>query len=129
MISLDFAGIEQELANVDTNTGADGTHTFDAEWVRGVFELAIERVRAECITQGRASAFAMFERYDILGPDVQDRVTYGELAAAFEVSQSQVTNYLALVRRRLRHHLLAILRETTVTEAEFRAEIREILDL
>jgi hypothetical protein len=41
--------------------------------------------------------------------------------------ETQITNYLAFARRRLRHHVLETLATLTATDDELAAEAREIL--
>lgn len=127
--SLDFAEVEKELLRSESPDVADLDQMFQAEWVRSLFELAIDRARAESVLQGRELAFAVFERYDIQAVNRGEVVTYAQVAREFGIPPTQVTNHLAFARRRLRHHLLAALRETTASEAEFRVEVREVLGL
>jgi hypothetical protein len=57
------------------------------------------------------------------------RPTYAEIAGALQVPQTQVTNYLAAVRRDLRRIVLDKLRQLTATEREFRSEARAVLGI
>ena len=75
---------------------------------------------------GRQVHFALFERYD-LDEKPGDRPTYQALAGEFGIPVTQVTNYLAVARREFRRIVLQRLREVTATDAEFRAEARELL--
>jgi RNA polymerase sigma factor (sigma-70 family) len=99
---------------------------FEAEWVRGLFELAVERLRAECEEKGRGTAFRAFERYDLEDAG-EGRLSYESLAAELGVSVTAVTNHLALARRELRRIVLETLREITASEEEFRLEARLVL--
>jgi len=94
---------------------------FHHEWVRSLFSLALEDLRAT----GGGLRFQVFERYDLTDSD--DRPTYGDLAAEFGVTAATITNYLAAMRRDLRKAVLNRLRELTATEREFRSEARAIL--
>ena len=97
---------------------------FQREWVRSVFALAVERLRERCEAEGKQIQFAIFEAYDL---DDDRGVSYRELAARFDIPETQVTNYLAAMRRRFREIVLEALREVTATEQEFRAEARALL--
>jgi hypothetical protein len=89
-----------------------------------VFAVAVERLRERCVHDGKQKHFAIFEAYDL----EEDRsVSYRDLAARFDVPETQVTNFLAAMRRRFREMVLDALREVTATEAEFRAEARALL--
>lgn len=94
---------------------------FHREWVRSLFNLAIEDLRSDRDNL----RFRVFERYDL--NDSGKRPTYGELAIEFGVTTASITNYLAAMRRDLRKAVLNRLRELTATEREFRSEARAIL--
>jgi RNA polymerase sigma factor (sigma-70 family) len=96
---------------------------FDKAWARGVFALALRRLREECAAAGRSQHYALLEQYDLAG----ERPTYGELAHRFGISVTDVTNWLSRIRRQLRSTVLEVLRELTVDEAEFREEARALL--
>jgi hypothetical protein len=57
------------------------------------------------------------------------RPTYDELARRFETTTVDVTNQLAGARRDFRRIVLELLRELTVSEAEFRLEARALLGI
>ncbi|HEX5723907.1 MAG TPA: sigma factor [Longimicrobiaceae bacterium] len=128
LLPLDFAGAEGELLRHDPpDPAADPDALFAREWSRSVFSLALERVRARCAAAGKTVPFALFERYDVAGADDPDRPTYAELAAAHGLPVTQVTNHLAAVRRLFRQAVLELLRELSGSDAEYRAEARELL--
>lgn len=94
---------------------------FQREWVRSLFSLAVEDLRASSDNL----RFQVFARYDLNESDT--RPTYGELATQFGVTTISITNYLAAMRRDFRKAVLNRLRELTAGEREFRAEARAIL--
>lgn len=118
-IHLDFDAAETEIGR-DAATTVTPEEYFQREWVRSVFALAVERLRAQCT----ATQFAIFEAYDL---DDDRGVSYRELAERFGVNEMKVTNDLAAARRRFRAIVLDALREVTATEEEFRAEARALL--
>ena len=125
VLSLDVAGLEAELPGPG---GADDPDLlFRREWVRELFARSIACLRERLTGVGKATHFAVFERYDVLGPDAESRPTYAELAAELGIPVTQVTNYLALARREFRRIVLDQLRELTPDETEFRAEARDLL--
>lgn len=117
--SLPFDDAEAELAREHDRAGTPDDF-FQREWVRSVFSVAIERLRA-C---ARDDDFALFETYDL---DDQARLSYRELGARFGMSETTVTNRLAAMRRRFREHVLDVLRDATASDREFRAEVRALL--
>ncbi|MEA2602048.1 MAG: hypothetical protein QOF89_3040 [Acidobacteriota bacterium] len=128
-LSLDFAGAEEELRRYGAGEELDVEEYFHREWVRALFGLAVEDLRRWSEATGKAVHFHLFERYDLEGPDAPERPTYAELAAETGLPATQVTNYLAAVRRELRRLVLERLRELTGSEREFRDEARLILGI
>ena len=122
-VHLDFESAEVEVAGELTHTVTPEEY-FQREWVRSVFSFAVERLRAYCESEGKQVQFSIFERYDL---DDDRSVSYRELATRFAIPETQVTNYLAAMRRRFREIVLDALREVTATDQEFRAEARALL--
>lgn len=121
-VHLDFDAAEAEIgAGVSTLTPEE---YFRREWVRSVFAVALERLRARCEQEGKQLPFAVFEAYDL---DEDQGVTYRDLAVRFDLPETQVTNHLFATRRKLRAIVLEALREVTATEEEFRTESRALL--
>jgi RNA polymerase sigma factor (sigma-70 family) len=126
-LSLDFKGAEEELRRHGAGEGLDVEEYFHREWVRSLFGLAIEDLRQWAERTGKPVHFRLFERYDLEGADAPERPSYAGLAAEHGLPVTQVTNYLAAVRRELRRLILERLRELTATDEEYRAEARLIL--
>ncbi len=124
---LDFAGAEAELLRHGAGDGLDPDEYFHREWVRALFDLAVADLRRWCETAGKEIHFRLFERYDLEGPDAVERPSYAQLAAEHGLPVTQVTNFLAAVRRELRRRVLARLRELTASEEEYQAEARNVL--
>jgi RNA polymerase sigma factor (sigma-70 family) len=127
LLPLDFEDAEGELRQLELPDGLDMEEYFHREWVRHLFGLAVEALRRRCEQEGKRVHFALFERYDLEGPDAPAPPTYAELAAEFALPVTQVTNHLAWVRREFRRLVLDTLREITGSEEEFRAESRQLL--
>lgn len=124
LLSLDFAGAEDDLGARAPIYPVDTEALFQREFVRQLFTDAVTQLRAELQTRGRAIVFAVFDRYD-LGP--ADGAGYADVARELGISTSQVTNHLYAARRRFREIVLSRLREFCSSEEEFRDEAREIL--
>jgi RNA polymerase sigma factor (sigma-70 family) len=125
-LSFDFEAARAALEQAASQSVASPEECFEQEWSRSIFALALERFRALCRESGRATHLALFELRDLeSGPD--PRPTYAELAERFGINQSAVTNWLAAARRDFRRCVLDTLRELTASEAEFRAEARDLL--
>lgn len=99
---------------------------FHREWVRGLFETSLNRFEAECRRSGNEIRYRIFEAYDIDDPP-GGRPRYDDLASRFDIPITSITNHLAWARRRFRETTLALLRELTASDAEYRAEARALL--
>ena len=122
-VTLDFEEAEHELgASAQTESPED---YFEKEWIRTLFTLAVERLRAHCQSAGKATQFTLFERYDL--GDEETRPSYVDLAGEFNIALTDVTNYLAFARREFRRCALDQLREMTGSEEEFRREAQSVL--
>lgn len=127
LLPLDFEGAEAEFARAGNITEADAETRFQHEWVRALLAGAVDAFRAECASAGHEDRFRLFERYDLEPADGSTRPTYKVLAEEFALPVTQVTNHLAWARREFRRHVFATLRALSGSEAEFRAEARELL--
>jgi DNA-directed RNA polymerase specialized sigma24 family protein len=123
-LPLDFEGAEAELPHSRERPPDD---LFEREWIRGLFQLAVEELRRDAAAGGRDGAFRLFERYDL--DDAGGRLTYDDLAREAGVPVTTVTNQLAAMRRAFRQIVLDRLRELTGSEEEFRAEARAVLGI
>lgn len=99
---------------------------FRDAWIRSIFDLALERLRAEAVARDRTLHAALFEEYDLAD---HDRPTYDALGARHGLGPSQVINHLAWARRRFRHHVLDTLRTLAASDAEYRDDVRELLGI
>jgi hypothetical protein len=126
MLSLDFPAAEEEMVRNRLAALPDAEEFFRQEFVRTLFDRAVGDVRKEYAAADRHVPLALFERYDI---DPPDGVSYAALATEFNLTQAQVTNYLAQVRRSFRNRALETLRTLCGTHEEFRREARELFGL
>lgn len=122
-VSLDFEEAEHEMA-ASTQTASPEDY-FEKEWVRALFTLAVERLRAQCQQAGKTTQFALFERYDL--GDEEVRPSYAALADEFHIATTDVTNFLAFARREFRRSVLAQLRDMSGSDEEFQREARSLL--
>jgi RNA polymerase sigma-70 factor (ECF subfamily) len=97
--------------------------SFEKEWGRAVFALALRRLQEACARAGKSAHYLLLERYDLAA----ERPTYAALAQELGIPVSDVTNRLFRTRRELRGIVLELLRELTSTEEELREEARALL--
>lgn len=155
VLSLDFTTAESELVRsrtlrkwseglIEPGAGTRGVNPvdefFEREWIRSLFGMAVEALRLECESRGKETHFRLFQLYDLdevemafegMGPEEgtepEKRWSYESLAKRFELSVTDVTNYLSYVRREFRRITLEKLRDMTSTDEEFRREARSLL--
>jgi DNA-directed RNA polymerase specialized sigma24 family protein len=126
-LPLDFAGAEQSLALATAADNPD--ERFRREWVRSLFVVAVEALKAHATSQGHEVRFQIFSRADLEPVEGAPRPTYRELADEFQVPITQVTNHLAWARREFGRLVLERLREVTGSDAEYREEARELFGM
>lgn len=126
VVSLDVRASEEIIGALGIADPIDQDALFHREFVRALFARAVERLRQELEQRGRATAFALFDRYDL---SADDGASYATLAAELGIPVTRVTNQLHAARRRFREIVLDELRELAGSEDEFRADAAEILGL
>jgi RNA polymerase sigma factor (sigma-70 family) len=126
LVGLDFQSAEGEIIRHEPSVQADVDELFYQEWVRALFQLAVDDLRAWAHESGRDVMFAAFERYDLADPS-GERPTYAVLARELGLTATTVTNHLAAMRRQFRRHVLERLRDLTTSDEEFEAEARRLL--
>jgi RNA polymerase sigma factor (sigma-70 family) len=124
IVPLDFELAEGELRSHEPSVAADVDQLFYQEWVRTLFQGAVEDLRAAASASGRQVMFTVFERYDLAE---DSRPTYAQLSAELGITSAMVTNHLAAMRRQFRAHVLDRLRELTTSDEEFDFEARRLL--
>lgn len=125
VVSIDTTSAEGELERVEPSVPADVDELFYREWVRALFERAVDDVRRHAEARGRSVMFEVFRRYDLA--DSQPRPSYAEIAADLGLTATTVTNHLAAMRREFRRRVLVRLREVTGSEDEWEREARRLL--
>ncbi|MEO8700181.1 MAG: sigma-70 family RNA polymerase sigma factor [Kofleriaceae bacterium] len=120
---LDFATAEAELAS------SGGTHdpeqVFDAEWLRHLMQLALDRLDEVFVDKGKLVHAQLFRDFHI--GDAPP--TYVEAAERYGCSVTDVTNWLHVARREFRKVALEMLRELTIDDEDFAAEARAVFGL
>jgi RNA polymerase sigma factor (sigma-70 family) len=125
-VELDFETAERELGQTSLSSADSLDQFFEREWVRSLFELALQRLDRKYVSAHKTVHLALFTAHD-LGEDETRRPTYAQSAQEFHLSTSVVTNYLAAARRDFRQCVIDQLRDMTASEEEFQAEARQLL--
>ena len=127
ILSLDFDDAEEQLRVAPTPSANAIDDYFDKEWARSVFSYALEAFRSQMLEADKASHLRLFERYALEEEAGAPKPSYKTLADEFNLSTSDVTNYLAYARREFRRIVLERLRNLTATDEEYRREARALL--
>ncbi|HEY3298761.1 MAG TPA: hypothetical protein VGK34_08915, partial [Armatimonadota bacterium] len=83
---LDCGEAEQELASALTSDSPEDH--FEKEWVRSLFAVGLQRLRARCESANKTLHFKLFERYDLA--EECPRPSYAELAEEFGLATTDV---------------------------------------
>ena len=121
-VALDFADAEAELADPST---LDPTAVFDAEWLRHLMTLALERLDASLAERGKSIHAALFREFHLGDP----APSYADAAARHGIAVTDVTNWLHAARRAFRGIALDLLRELTVDSDDFAAEASAVFGI
>lgn len=124
ILSLDYESAEGELKQMEIPDSQNTEEYFEKEWVRSFFDFCLMELKRNLEAKGKLLQFQLFERYHMEGVE---GITYDVLAAEFGISVSNVTNYLAAVRREFRRIVLERLRQLTATDEEFAREAKLLL--
>ena len=119
-----------EFATAEAELSSSGHHhdpqvVFDAEWLRHVMEVAVERLDARLQERGKPVHAALFREFHI----GEVSATYAEAAARHGISVSNVTNWLHYARREFRRVALELLAELTVDEEDFASEAMAVFGI
>jgi RNA polymerase sigma factor (sigma-70 family) len=125
-VPLDFESAEGEIVRHELAVAADVDELFYQEWVRALFQQAVNDLRGWAQRTNREQMFAVFERYDLVDPSA-DRPTYAAIGRELGMTAVTVTNHLAAMRRQFRRLVLDRLRDLTTSDEEFQAEARRLL--
>ncbi len=128
LVSLDFELAEKQITPEALRSEDTPDRIFEREWIRNLFEIAVNRFREHCAKNGKEIQYEIFELLD-LGSATGDGISYKDLALRFGIEVTKVTNYLAWSRREFRNAVLDVLKESTSGEEEYRAEARLVLGI
>ena len=125
LVPLDFPDAERELTRQGP-VDADPEAYFHREWIRALFGAAVDDLRRRYAASGRGVRYELFTRYDLDPLESDTRPSYRDLAAEHGLSITDVTNELAAARRDFRAAVIERLRASCGSDAEARAEAREL---
>ena len=123
-----FVSIEGETPTAPDllpgSTESDPDAVFERVWLDQILRGAIDRVRQRCVDGGKELRFQVYEAYTV--PLKSDRPSYKELAARFELKQSDIENYLFAIREAIRAEVRVALLQVTASPQEFEDEWKRL---
>lgn len=112
---------------------------FDREWLSVLLDQSIETLRAELAREGKEKYFDVFRTY-LLDPGADREVivatqsgrlslpTYASVGKRWGLSESDVRNYLAHCRTRLKEIMRSAVRETVDRDGDVEDELRALMN-
>jgi RNA polymerase sigma-70 factor (ECF subfamily) len=98
---------------------------FNRSWAHSLIAQTLQRMREEC-TEGRQGLYArVFAAYIESATDTRPK-SYREIGEVFDLSETDVTNYLHRGRNIFQKMLREEVRQSVTTDAEVEEEIRDL---
>jgi len=104
-------------------SGRSPEDALDEAWRAELLERAAERLERELVDQGKAAVFAVFRDYFLTDSELD----YAALAQRHGIAPTNVSNYLALAKKRYRWHLRNAVMETVHDSEGLALELRWLL--
>jgi hypothetical protein len=102
-LDAEIPGLDGLLAGAGAE---DAEAVFERVWRTELIQEAMERLRTACAADGRATAYSVFESYDLVSPAL--RPTYRELGDRLRLSEPEVKKHLFEIREAARRELRAV---------------------
>ena len=118
--SVDAGDATMEVEDTGITTPDEA---FDNAYRCELFSAALAAMSAEYQAEGRLHYMEAFQRRYVFMAQEDQPPTYRELADTLGVTVSDVTNWLAHARRRLRDRVTQLVRQSVAEEASFREEM------
>jgi RNA polymerase sigma factor (sigma-70 family) len=122
-VHLDFAAAESELPA--SSAHPDPAAIFDAEWLRHLMQLALERLDAHFADKAKPVHAQLFREFHV----GDAAPSYADAAARHGISTNDVTNWLHVARREFRRIALELLHELTIDDEDFANEARAVFGI
>jgi len=120
-ISLDW-GADEDIPPFDPADRLTPEQGFERQWAETVLSHAQEKLRAECVANGRKAV------YEALGPQgIDPDETYQQIGSRLGLSEEGVKSAVFRLRRRYRELIRAEVAETVENETELEEELRHLL--
>lgn len=122
-VPLDGIG-EAEIEPVPGAEAMTPDQIFDVAWNEAVMSEAVALLERRLAAEGKATAFAVFRRYDIDGDSAE--MSYAEIGAAMGLTAAQVKHALLQARAAFREIVTDLVRGYVDDPADLAAELRAL---
>jgi RNA polymerase sigma-70 factor (ECF subfamily) len=98
-LSLDWQDAETRFQQEPPDPAANPEQVFDRQWALAVLERVIQRLRDECVADGKANLFEQTKGYLMVG---EEAIPYAEAATALGIDAGAVRVTVHRLRKRYR---------------------------
>lgn len=126
LFPLDLTVADEEFRTEVRAVGLAADSYFENEWVRSIFTIALEELYGNLASEGKELHFTLFLKSDIQDKPREQRAFVDEVARELGLSDHDAMNALAATRQRYHQILMGIVRPLTMSESEFKREMRTI---
>lgn len=122
VLSLDWQHADERFHG-DPPDHASPDRLFDREWAIALLEQVVERLRSECVVDGRGDLFEQARGYLMLG---EAAIPYAEAAAKLGMEEGAVRVAVHRLRKRYRQLLRDEIAQTINDPAQIQDELRSL---
>ncbi len=115
---------DEQIPELADTAGRAPEEILDGLWRDELLERAVSALRSELENDGKSLYFEVFRAYFL----DDEKVDYAGIAKRFEISTTDVSNYLTHVKRRYRLQLERSVLETVGDRGELEAEVAWLLE-
>lgn len=121
-MSLDWRQADERF-HVDPPDHASPDRLFDREWAITLLEQVVERLRSECVADGRAELFEQSRGYLMLG---EAAIPYAEAGEKLGLEEGAVRVAVHRLRKRYRQLLRDEIAQTINDPVQVQEELRSL---
>ncbi len=118
--------LDAAASQLSDNQLGSPAEAFDAAYRRQLLSAAVRAMSDQYDKEGRPHYMEVFERCYLRPLDTGPDLTYRDVATALGVPVTDLTNWLAHARRRLRETVSALVRESVADEPSYRREMEAL---
>ncbi len=129
ILSIDIADLDHGWDPGRLAGGETPEERFEKDWIRSLFTLALDSLKEHLEAEGKSVQYRAFKRYDLDRVELNEKLSYQDLATELSIDITTLNNYLAATRRLFRTIVLETLAQITASPTEYREEARIVLGI